>query len=61
MGNRVNRTDYTGSSPVTTYYVYDAGGNSIALYADPTETELSVYGTDRLGTYTVAGGSYVYG
>jgi len=59
-GNRISRTDYTGSSPITTYYVYDAAGSALAIYTGATLTEMPVYGSDRLGTYTIASNSYVY-
>jgi RHS repeat-associated protein len=59
-GNRISRADYTGPSPVTTYYVDDIAGNSLALYVGSTLTEIPVYGSDRLGTYNVAANSYVY-
>jgi len=55
----------TGSQPITTYYVYDASGNVLAIYTQsgagtPTEAEIPVYGTNRLGTYFVPGANYVY-
>ena len=59
-GNRISRTDNTGPSPVTTYYVYDASSNSMAIYTGATLSEMPFYGADRLGTYTVSGNNYVY-
>jgi YD repeat-containing protein len=59
-GKRISRTDYTGSQPVTSYYVYDAAGNSMAIYTGTTLTEMPFYGSDRLGTYNVSGNSYTY-
>jgi RHS repeat-associated protein len=59
-GKRISRTDYTGSQPVTSYYVYDAAGNSMAIYTGTTLTEMPFYGSDRLGTYNVSGNSYAY-
>jgi hypothetical protein len=59
-GKRIGRTDYTGSQPVTSYYVYDASGNSMAIYTGTTLTEMPFYGSDRLGTYNVSGNSYTY-
>jgi len=68
-GNRVSRTDYTATptSPTsTTYYVYDASGNSMAIYHQygsiaPNLTEVPVYGTGRLGTYYAGSRkTYVY-
>jgi RHS repeat-associated protein len=58
-GNRITSTDYTGT-PMTTYYVYDAAGNVLAMYNGTTISEIPVYGADRLGTYTVTGNNYVY-
>ncbi|WPU99896.1 RHS repeat-associated core domain-containing protein [Mucilaginibacter sp. cycad4] len=59
-GNRISRTDNTGSSPVTSYYVYDSSGNVLSIYAGTTLNEIPVYGSVRLGTYTISSNSYVY-
>nr|WP_228085195.1 putative toxin [Mucilaginibacter sp. JRF] len=58
-GNRISMTNANGS----TYYVYDAMGNSIAIYtgtAGTTFSQVSVYGSERLGIFTVSGGGYAY-
>ncbi|MBB6499355.1 RHS repeat domain-containing protein [Pedobacter cryoconitis] len=59
-GNRISMTDNTGTTPVTTYYVYNTAGNSAAIYTGTTLTEMSVYGSSRLGTYTLAANAYAY-
>jgi YD repeat-containing protein len=59
-GNRISRTDNTGAIPVTAYYVYDASGNSTAIYTGTSLTEMPFYGSERLGTYTLANNSYAY-
>ncbi len=55
-GNRISRTDNNGTSN----YVYDATGNVMAIYSGTTMEELPVYGSNRLGTYTVSSNNYVY-
>jgi len=42
----------------TTWYVYDATGNTLAIYTGVSGTmmaEVPVYGAERLGTYAVSG------
>ena len=60
LGKRISRTDYMGTNPSTTYYVYDSQGNSLAIYNGTALTEMPFYGADRLGTYTLANNNYVY-
>ncbi|MBE9586000.1 RHS repeat-associated core domain-containing protein [Mucilaginibacter sp. JRF] len=58
-GNRISMTNANGS----TYYVNDALGNNIATYTGTTGTTFSqvpVYGSERLGMFTVSGGGYAY-
>jgi RHS repeat-associated protein len=58
-GNRIKSVSALG----TTWYVYDASGNVIAIYTGSTGTtlaEVPVYGSDRVGTYYLAGNNYVY-
>ncbi|HEY9003264.1 MAG TPA: RHS repeat-associated core domain-containing protein, partial [Mucilaginibacter sp.] len=57
-GNRIKTTNANG----TTYYVYDASDNVIAIYTGtaPTITEAPFYGADRLGTYFYSGSNYQY-
>ena len=59
-GNRVKTINGNG----TTYYIYDASGNVLAIYngttATPPMIEAPVYGGDRLGTYFVAANNYQY-
>ncbi len=57
-GNRIKTVNPNG----TTYYVYDASGNVMAIYTGttPTMSEVPVYGSSRLGTYTVSSSNYVY-
>jgi RHS repeat-associated protein len=58
-GNRIKVTNQSGS----TYYVYDASGNVMAIYtgtSTPVMSEIPVYGSDRLGTYYIAGNNYYY-
>ena len=60
-GNRIIVTNPSR----TTYYVYDATGNVLAIYysttpTNPTLQEVPIYGTGRLGTYFTTGSSYVY-
>lgn len=59
-GNRISRTDNTGSSAITTYYVYDAKGIVLGIYTGSSLSEMPVYGDDRLGTYFTNGSRYVY-
>jgi RHS repeat-associated protein len=60
-GNRISRTDYTGTTPQISYTVFDAGGNPMAMY-DGTGflTELPFYGSERLGTFTRSDIGYQY-
>lgn len=57
-GNRVQKKVVTGSTNiVTTYYVRDAQGNTMAVYEDSSSTGLKleeqyIYGNSRLGMYT---------
>jgi RHS repeat-associated protein len=57
-GNRVQKKVTTGSTNiVTTYYVRDAQGNTMAVYEDSSSTGLKleeqhIYGSSRLGMYT---------
>jgi RHS repeat-associated protein len=55
-GNRISRTDQNG----TTYFVYDEGGNIMAIYTGTTMAEVPVYGSSRLGTYYLSANNYVY-
>ncbi len=59
-GNRITRTDYTGTTPQTTYTVYDASGNPLAIYNNTTQAEVPIYGSERLGTYSPIFNSYAY-
>ncbi|MBS7566478.1 RHS repeat-associated core domain-containing protein [Mucilaginibacter sp. Bleaf8] len=59
-GNRISRIDNTSQVPLTTYYVYDGTGNVMAIYNGATMAEVPVYGSTRLGNYTLASNSYVY-
>ena len=58
-GNRIKTVNSTG----TTYYVYDASGNVMAIYngtTSPTIAEVPFYGSDRLGTYFYSSSNYQY-
>lgn len=59
-GNRIARVDYTGTTPQTTYTVYDASGNPLAIYNNTTQAEVPIYGSERLGTYSPTFNSYAY-
>ncbi|UEG55319.1 hypothetical protein LLH06_10140 [Mucilaginibacter daejeonensis] len=59
-GNRISRTDLTGSTPAITYYMYDPSGNILAIYNGSNITEAPIYGSGRLGTYTYASNAYAY-
>jgi hypothetical protein len=60
LGKRISRTDYTGTNPSTTYYVYDSQGNSLTIYKGTALPEVPFYKADRPGTYTLANNNYVY-
>jgi RHS repeat-associated protein len=61
-GNRIKMVNAIN----TTYYVYDASGNVLAIYTSttaaptPALAEMPVYGSGRLGTYFKPGANYVY-
>lgn len=59
-GNRIARVDYTGTTPQTTYTVFDAGGNPMAIYNNTTLSEVPIYGSERLGTYSPTFNVYAY-
>ena len=55
-GNRIKTSNSTG----ITYYVYDASGNVMAIYSGSSISEVPVYGSNRLGTYTFNNGNFAY-
>ncbi len=65
MGHRVRKEAFVnGTLQNTTYYVLDAGGNTMAIYSKPiggtiSQTELPIYGASRLGVCNKAGSNYV--
>ncbi|HEY9000684.1 MAG TPA: putative Ig domain-containing protein, partial [Mucilaginibacter sp.] len=56
LGNRVKTVNANG----TTYYVYDASGNVMAIYNGTSISETPVYGSNRLGTYFYSSSNYQY-
>ena len=66
-GNRITRTVYKEGEPSnTTYYVYDASGNVLAIYRQPlpgtiiTLAEVPIYGGGRVAVYMPAVNTYFY-
>ncbi|MCB0395300.1 MAG: hypothetical protein KDD36_01525 [Flavobacteriales bacterium] len=61
-GFRILKTDHSG--PKYTWYARDASGNTLAIYerdgGDLEQTEISLYGSGRLGIYDVGLEVYVY-
>ena len=53
------RTSKTAGG-VTTYYVYDAEGNVMAIYQGTALKELPVYGSGRVGVFDATGSLYRY-
>ena len=68
-GNRLSKTAYdaSGQASFTTWYVHDAAGRLMSLYADneqddtpPAPYEVPVYGAGRLGQYRVLEQTYYH-
>jgi len=55
-GNLLNMTDYTGATPSTYWYLFDAHGNVIAL-ADKNTARVANYKYDAWGNITQSSGS----
>jgi RHS repeat-associated protein len=55
-GNRIKTINANG----TTYYVYDASRNVMAIYSGTSISEVPVYGSNRLGTYFYSSSNYQY-
>ncbi|MDB5122336.1 MAG: repeat-associated core domain protein, partial [Mucilaginibacter sp.] len=63
LGNRIKTINMINNN--TTYYLYDANHNILAIYTGPvggssTITEVPVYGSGRMGSYTFNNNNYVY-